>query len=65
MPELDPLSYSLSDSSQTFDVRTLLNTKASEASLEDVIADLQKLYCGSMAVEFMHMNVSWLEWSDL
>jgi 2-oxoglutarate dehydrogenase E1 component len=56
LPELTPEYYGLgpSDLDREFDTGTLLGTK--RARLADTLARLNRIYCGTVGVEYMHLS---------
>jgi len=56
LPELTPEYYGLgpADLDREFDTGTLLGTK--RAKLADTLARLNRIYCGTVGVEFMHLS---------
>lgn len=65
VPELELNFYNLShsDFATKFDSGTLHGPKI--RSLQDIVADLQRIYCGSIAAEYMHIpnskELAWLQ----
>lgn len=54
--ELDPSLYGLSlDSSETYNVTGIVNIGKETATLQEILAHLDKTYCGNMAVEFSYL----------
>lgn len=66
-PSLDPAYYGFSEAEMNtvFNVDTLLGFSRKEATLKEIYQDLQKIYCGSIGFEYMHINraeeVQWLQ----
>ena len=56
LPELTPEYYGLgpSDLDREFDTGTLLGTR--RAKLADTLARLNRIYCGTVGVEYMHLS---------
>lgn len=56
LPELTPEYYGLgpADLDREFDTGTLLGTK--RAKLSDTLARLNRIYCGTVGVEYMHLS---------
>jgi len=55
-PELDPAFYGLSDAdlSRSFDTGSLVGPQ--RARLDEILAQLQAAYCGTLGVEYMHIS---------
>ena len=55
-PELDPGFYGLSDSDllRNFDTGSLVGSQ--RARLDEILAQLQAAYCGTLGVEYMHIT---------
>lgn len=65
LAELEPSQYGLKNhGSERFDLSSILNCpNASSLSLDDVLHFLRKVYCGSLAFEFQHVqNEEEREW---
>lgn len=56
LPELDAAFYGLSGS--THELSGILQNGKEEATIEEVLDQLEKIYCGSLGVEFMHIESS-------
>ena len=58
IPELDPKMYGLSlTSSQLHSLEGIVSCGQTTASTEEVIKELENLYCGPISVEFQHISV--------
>ena len=55
-PELDPAFYDLTDAdlSRSFDTGSLVGPQ--RARLDEILAQLQAAYCGTLGVEYMHIS---------
>ena len=55
-PELDPAFYGLSDAdlARSFDTGSLVGSQ--RARLDEILAQLQAAYCGTLGVEYMHIS---------
>ncbi len=56
MPELDPAHYGLTDAdlARVFDTGSLVGPQ--RARLDEILAQLQAAYCGTLGVEYMHIS---------
>jgi 2-oxoglutarate dehydrogenase E1 component len=66
-PRLELSHYGLTDADMdtTFEVASSVGLKKSSATLREIYNTLRKIYCGSIGIEYMHINqseeVSWIQ----
>jgi 2-oxoglutarate dehydrogenase E1 component len=63
--ELSYYGFTQADSGTTFDVGTFGGLRKNSATLKEIVDGLRAVYCGTLAIEYMHINrleeVSWLQ----
>jgi 2-oxoglutarate dehydrogenase E1 component len=63
--ELSYYGFTQADLGTTFDVGTFAGLRKPSATLKEIVEGLQKVYCGTIGIEYMHINrleeVAWIQ----